>query len=100
MRWQMLLSYLPLPACGRRSESALIRRRRENWHKFCREVLAARVRSDRSLSTPQAAGGGGQRPAFTGIYRPLKSTAEIGGVVASHRLLPRIVSDQAGKRAG
>src|SRR5208337_3166072 len=39
---------------------------------FAAEFLAARVRSDRSLSTPQAAGGGGQRPAFTGIYRPAK----------------------------
>src|SRR5208282_4356930 len=86
--------------CGRRSESALIRRGAESWHKFCRELLAARVRSDGSLSTPQAAGGGGQRPAFTGIGRPLKSAAEIGGVAASHVLLPRTFSDQAGKRAG
>src|SRR5271165_1618789 len=39
---------------------------------FAAELLAARVRGDRSLSTPQAAGGGGQRPAFTGIYRPAK----------------------------
>src|SRR5208337_3824396 len=39
---------------------------------FAAELLAARVRGDRSLSTPQAAGGGGQRPAFTGIYRPTK----------------------------
>ena len=88
------------PSCGRRSESALIRRGVENWHKFCRELLAARVRSDGSLSTPQAAGGGGQRPAFTGIGRPLKSATEIGGVAASHVLLPRTFSDQAGKRAG
>ena len=87
-------------ACGRRSEFALIRRGAGNWHKFCRELLAARVRSDGSLSTPQAAGGGGQRPAFTGICRPLKSAAEIGGVAASHVLLPRTFSDQAGKRAG
>src|SRR5271166_3590876 len=74
-------------SCGRRSESALIRRGAENWHIFCRELLAARVRSDGSLSTPQAAGGSGQRPAFTGICRPLKSAAEIGGVAASHVLL-------------
>jgi hypothetical protein len=40
--------------------------------------LAARRRGDRPLSTPQAAGGGGQRPAFTGVYRPPESSAEIG----------------------
>src|SRR5208337_1776043 len=44
----------------------------ETGTNFAAEFLAARVRGDRSLSTPQAAGGGGQRPAFTGIYRPAK----------------------------
>ena len=47
--------------------------------------------------TPQAAGGGGQRPAFTGIYRSLKSTAEIGGVAASHLLLRRLLATWLGK---
>ncbi len=44
----------------------------ETGTNFAAELLAARVRGDRFLSTPQAAGGGGQRPAFTGIYRPAK----------------------------
>ena len=44
----------------------------ETGTNFAAELLADRVRGDRFLSTPQAAGGGGQRPAFTGIYRPAK----------------------------
>ena len=39
-------SETPYDLCGRRSESALIRRRAESWHKFCRKLLPARVRSD------------------------------------------------------
>jgi len=34
------------------------------------------------------------------MYRPLKSTAEIGGVATSHLLLQGKFSDQAGKCAG
>jgi hypothetical protein len=37
---------------------------------FAVDLLAAETRDDRPLSTPEAAGGGGQRPAFTGVYRP------------------------------
>src|SRR5208337_2621937 len=29
---------LRVTICGRRSESALVRRRAENWHKFCGEL--------------------------------------------------------------
>jgi hypothetical protein len=36
---------------------------------FAVELLAARGRGDRSLSTPQAAEGGGRSPSFIGIYR-------------------------------
>ena len=57
--------------CRRRSESAHIWRAAKNWHKFCRRFLGGQIAGDRSLSTPQAAEGGGQRPAFTGIYHPL-----------------------------
>src|SRR5208282_4657312 len=39
---------------------------------FAVDLLAGRMRDDRPLSTPQAAGGGGQRPAFTGVYRPAR----------------------------
>src|SRR5208283_1424688 len=58
---------------------------------------------NRRIRTRTYGGVGGEEPRgsplsrFTGIYRPLKSAAEIGGVAASHLLLPRISSDQAGK---
>ncbi len=68
--------------------------------KFAAELLAARVRGDRSLSTPQAAGGGGQRPAFIGIYRPLKSAAAIGGVATSHLFLPGNIQRSGRHAAG
>ena len=62
---------LPLLAlrCGRRSGFAHIRAALKVGTNSAIDLLAARRRGDRPLSTPQAAGGGGQRPAFTGVYR-------------------------------
>ena len=39
---------------------------------FAVDFSAAKRWDDRPLSTPQAAGGGGRRPAFTEVYRPTK----------------------------
>ena len=54
---------------------------------FAVDLLAARTRDDRPLSTPQAAGGGGQRPAFTGVYRPA-TIASVDLCLAPLVLLP------------
>ena len=40
--------------------------------KFAVKSTVARRLGDGPMSTPSAAGGGGQRPAFTGVHRPVK----------------------------
>jgi hypothetical protein len=55
--------------------------------RFAVELLATRGRGDRALSTPQAAGGGGRRPAFTAVYRPARIVRRAGSMAASGTLL-------------
>jgi hypothetical protein len=60
--------------------------------------LAARRRGDRPLSTPRAAGGGGQRPAFIGVYRPPESARRDWCMVALGTLPPLVNIRWSGQR--